>query len=129
MKDVPVVEAQTRARQAVILVRVVLEQGPDIQRPLGAGTHQGAGDVLLQLVQPRLVPDDDDNDDDDIDDINEDDIDEDDHLVPVVLVRFVLDTQLHRASGALQNLQQKKYQNLGSSWVVLGHRGVILWFY
>ena len=124
MKDVPVVEAQTPTRQAVILVRVVLEQGPDIQRPLGAGTHQGAGDVLLQLVQPRLVPDDDDDDDDD-----NDDHDEDDHLVPVVLVRFVLDTQLHGASGALQNLQQKKYQNLGSSWVVLGHRGVILWFY
>ena len=127
MKDVPVVEAQTPTRQAVILVRVVLEQGPDIQRPLGAGAHQGARDVLLQLVKSRLVPDDDNNDDDDDDNDNDDD--HDDHLVPVVLVRFVLDTQLHRASGALQNLQQKKYQNLGSSWVVLGHRGVILWFY
>ena len=57
MQDVPVVEAQAPARQPIVLVRVILEQRPDIERPLGAGPHQGARDVLLQLVQPGLVPD------------------------------------------------------------------------
>ena len=56
VQDVPVVEAQASARQSIVLVRVVLEQRPDIERPLGAGPHQRPCDVLLQLMQPGLVP-------------------------------------------------------------------------
>ena len=56
VKDVPVVEAQAPAGQPIVLVRVILEQRPDVERPLGAGPHQGARDVLLQLVQSGLVP-------------------------------------------------------------------------
>ena len=37
-------------------MRIILEQRPDVERPLGAGPHQGARDVLLQLVQSGLVP-------------------------------------------------------------------------
>ena len=57
MQDVPVVEAQAPARQPVVLVRVILKQRPHVERPLGAGPDQRPRDVLLQLVQPRLVPD------------------------------------------------------------------------
>ena len=56
MKNISVVEAQSSAGQSVILVRIVLEQSPDIQGSLGAGPDQGPRDVLLQLVEPRLVP-------------------------------------------------------------------------
>ena len=81
MKNVSVVEAKTSAGKTVILVRIVFEQSSHIERPLGAGPDQGARDVLLELVQPRLVP--------------------------VVLVRFVLNTKLDNAAGSLQNLSQK----------------------
>ena len=78
VENVPVVEAEAAARQPVVPVRVVLEQRAHVERPLGAGAHERARDVLLQLVQARLVP--------------------------VVLVRLVLHTQLHHAARALQHL-------------------------
>ena len=78
VENVPVVEAEAAARQPVVPVRVVLEQRAHVERPLGAGAHERARDVLLQLVQARLVS--------------------------VVLVRLVLNTQLHHAARALQHL-------------------------
>ena len=78
VENVPVVEAEAAARQPVVSVRVVLEQRAHVERPLGAGAHERARDVLLQLVQARLVP--------------------------VVLVRLVLHTQLHHAARTLQHL-------------------------
>ena len=56
VQDVPIVEAQAPAGEAVILVRVIFKQRPHVKCPLGAGPDQRPRDVLLQLVQPRLVP-------------------------------------------------------------------------
>ena len=98
MQDVPVVEAQAPARKPIVLVRIILEQRPDIERPLGAGPHQGARDVLLQLVQPGLVP---------AETRNVKRNAEKNINVPIVLVWLVLNTQLYRTPGALQNLEQK----------------------
>ena len=85
VENVPVVEAEAAARQPVVPVRVVLEQRAHVERPLGAGAHERARDVLLQLVQARLVP--------------------------VVLVRLVLHTQLHHAARALQHLDHTHWVN------------------
>ena len=90
MKNVSVVEPKTSAGKTIILVRIIFKQSSHIQRPLGAGPDQGARDVLLELVQPRLVP--------------------------VVLVRFVLDTQLDHAASSLQNLRMKTLSKDNMRW-------------
>ena len=79
VQNVAVVEAKPSAGQSIVLVRVVLEQRSHVESPLGAGPHQGPRDVLLQLVELRLVP--------------------------VVLLRLVLDAQHHHAPRTFQGLK------------------------